>query len=247
MWIVPDWPAPANIKAVSTTRSGGISEGPYLGLNLGAHVGDKSEHVEHNRDWLQQQLGLDVAPVWLNQTHSTRVISLPQAELSPAQASSPDADGSMTEQPGIACTVMTADCLPVLLCDRAGRQVAAVHAGWRGLADGILEEAVAQFHVKGREILVWMGPAIGASAFEVGGEVREQFMAQHADAAEAFQPYGDKWLADLYLLARQRLAQVGVEHVFGGDLCTFSDPARFYSYRRDGITGRQATLIWIES
>lgn len=241
MWIVPDWPAPANVKAIATTRKGGNSTGPYQGLNLGNHVGDDPEVVLQNRGWLQQQLGLETAPVWLNQTHSIDVVNLkqPSAEVL-------DADGSYTAQKRLPCVVMTADCLPVILCDRQGEQVAAVHAGWRGLVDGIIEQAVAQFSVPGSEIMAWLGPAIGPKAFEVGGEVREQFLAHDPAAAQGFEPHGEKWLADLYLLARQRLASVSVNDVFGGDACTFSDAEKFFSYRRDGVTGRQATLIWLE-
>lgn len=241
MFICPDWPAPAHIKAVSTTREGGRSLPPYQGLNLGAHVGDQPEHVASNREALRQALGLAQAPIWLNQIHSCRVLTLTE----PASAVS-DADGSYTQTPGLACTVMTADCLPVLLCDQGGTQVAAVHAGWRGLVDGILEAALAKFTGPGEAVLAWLGPAIGPSAFEVGSEVRAQFMAVMPEAEAAFQPHGEKWLADLYLLARQRLARAGVHQIFGGDQCTYSLPKHYFSYRRDGITGRQASLIWIE-
>ncbi|MEJ2764105.1 peptidoglycan editing factor PgeF [Photobacterium sp. MCCC 1A19761] len=241
MFLTPDWPAPAHIKAVSTTREGGISLPPYQGLNLGAHVGDQSEHVASNREALRQALDLARSPVWLNQIHSNRVLTL-TASTSALQ----DADGSYTQTPGLACTVMTADCLPVLLCDQDGTQVAAVHAGWRGLADGILEAALTKFTGPGETILAWLGPAIGPTAFEVGGEVRAQFMAVMPEAEAAFQPQGEKWLADLYLLARQRLARAGVHQIFGGDQCTYSQPEEYFSYRRDGVTGRQASLIWIE-
>lgn len=241
MWITPDWPAPANVKAVSTTRFGGISQGPYEGLNLGDHVGDTPAAVSHNRQWLQQQLGLAHAPAWLSQTHSTIVQELhePLTEI-------PHADASITRQLGLACTVMTADCLPVLLCDRQGTQVGAVHAGWRGLADGIIEQTVACFGQAPDQLLAWLGPAIGPQAFEVGGEVREQFLADDPAAESAFLPQGDKWLADIYQLARLRLHRLGVTQVFGGSECTVSDASRFFSYRRDGVTGRQASLIWLE-
>lgn len=242
MFIVPDWPVPANVKAVSTTRLGGASQQPYQGLNLGLHVGDKAEHVQRNRTQLQQELRLVDSPAWLNQIHSNRVLDL-NASLTVV----PDADGSYTQASGIACTVMTADCLPLLLCDTAGTQVAAVHAGWRGLADGIIEAALEKFTVPADQILVWLGPAIGPDAFEVGSEVREQFIAEQLQAEQAFKPYGEKWLADLYLLARQRLQRFGVTNIYGGEYCTFGDPERFYSYRREGVTGRQASLIWIES
>ena len=242
MFIVPDWPAPANIKAVSTTRLGGVSQQPYLGLNLGLHVGDNKEHVQRNREQLQQELRLVEPPAWLNQIHSTEVIDL-NASLTVV----PDADGSYTQTSGIACTVMTADCLPVLLCDTGGNQVAAVHAGWRGAADGIIEAALDKFTVPSDQILAWLGPAIGPDAFEVGSEVRELFLAEQPQAELAFKPHGDKWLADLYLLARQRLQRYGVKKIYGGEFCTFSNPDCFYSYRRDGVTGRQASLTWIEA
>lgn len=241
MLIFPDWPAPANVKAVSTTRAGGVSQQPYHGLNLGLHVGDKAEDVQCNRQLLQQQLGLAEPPAWLNQIHSNRVLALD----APLQAV-PDADGSYTRVPGITCSVMTADCLPVLLCDKAGTQVAAVHAGWRGLADGIIEAALDKFTVPAEQVLAWLGPAIGPDAFEVGSEVRQQFVAAMAQAELAFSPHGEKWLADLYLLARQRLQQYGVTEIYGGEYCTFGEPELFYSYRRDGVTGRQASLIWLE-
>jgi len=242
VFIVPDWPAPANIKAVSTTRLGGVSQQPYLGLNLGLHVGDNKEHVQRNREQLQQELRLVEPPAWLNQIHSTEVIDL-NASLTVV----PDADGSYTQTSGIACTVMTADCLPVLLCDTGGNQVAAVHAGWRGAADGIIEAALDKFTVPSDQILAWLGPAIGPDAFEVGSEVRELFLAEQPQAELAFKPHGDKWLADLYLLARQRLQRYGVKKIYGGEFCTFSNPDCFYSYRRDGVTGRQASLTWIEA
>ncbi|MGF1727884.1 peptidoglycan editing factor PgeF [Photobacterium nomapromontoriensis] len=240
MLIIPNWPAPSRVRAVTTTRLGGHSVVPYQGLNLGMHVGDNQTVVQANRDDLQQALSLVTAPAWLNQIHSTTVIALDKPLLSV-----PDADGSYTCQPGLACTVMTADCLPVILCDRAGTQVAAVHAGWRGLANGIIEAALALFSVPASDILAWLGPAIGPSAFEVGSDVRDQFIAYQPEAQRAFQAYGDKWLADLYRLATQRLNASGVDQVFGGEYCTYNEPERFFSYRRDGVTGRQATLIWL--
>ncbi|WP_299022070.1 peptidoglycan editing factor PgeF [uncultured Photobacterium sp.] len=240
MLIFPDWPAAAHVKAASTTRLGGVSQPPYQGLNLGLHVGDEAELVGKNRTLLQQQLGLMEQPAWLNQIHSTRVIEL-QSPLSSVS----DADGSYTQVAGLGCVVMTADCLPLLLCDKEGTQVAAVHAGWRGLADGIIEAALAKFTVPADSIMAWLGPAISPEVFEVGGEVREQFIAGSPQAEHAFKPHGDKWLADLYILARQRLQAYGVTQIYGGQYCTFSDPELFYSYRRDGVTGRQASLIWL--
>lgn len=240
MLIIPDWPVAEHVKAFSTTRQGGVSQPPYQAMNLGMHVGDDAELVQQNRTLLQQQIGLATAPVWLNQIHSNRVVRL----LSPL-SEVPDADGSYTQNTNLACVVMTADCLPVLLCDKAGTQVAAVHAGWRGLADGVIEAALAKFTVPADRIMAWLGPAIGPSAFEVGSEVRDQFIAASPSASQAFLPHGDKWLADLSLLARLRLQAFGVKDVYGGNLCTYSDAERFYSYRRDGVTGRQASLIWL--
>lgn len=243
MLIIPNWPAPARVKAVATTRIGGVSEAPYRGFNLGDHVGDRPDDVAANRKALQQQLGLASPLPWLNQIHSTKVLS-----LDGSVPASVEVDGSYTSHQGMPCVVMTADCLPVLLCDKAGTQVAAVHAGWRGLVDGIIENALAEFSVPGGEIMAWLGPAISQAAFEVGGEVREQFVAHDPAAEAAFTAHGKgKWLADLYLLARQRLQRQGVIEVYGGEYCTFSEPDRFFSYRRDGVTGRQASLIWLDA
>ncbi|WP_261857804.1 peptidoglycan editing factor PgeF [Photobacterium sanguinicancri] len=239
--IIPDWPAPTNVKAISTTRVGGTSVAPYQSFNLGLHVGDDPLAVCHHRDSLQQQLQLPSSPAWLNQTHSTTVLTLTKPLLEVV-----DADGSYTQQSGIACTVMTADCLPVLLCDKAGTQVAAVHAGWRGLVDGIIEQALALFNAPSSDILVWLGPAIGPQQFEVGEEVRQQFMAVLPEAECAFTAHGEKWLADIYQLARQRLCHSGITHIYGGEHCTVTESDTFFSYRRDGVTGRQASLIWIE-
>ncbi len=240
MWFEVDWPAPANVRAISTDRQGGHSASPYDSLNLGTHVGDEVGAVARNRTALAEQAGLPREPVWLEQVHGTRVLTLPIA------SAPPPADASYTETPGQVCTVMTADCLPVLFCDRQGREVAAAHAGWRGLVDGVLEATLSQFRAPRSAILAWMGPAIGPAAFEVGGEVRERFIAQDPAAATAFVARPDgKYLADLYTLARQRLSRAGVTQVYGGEHCTYSEPERFFSYRRDGQTGRQASLIWI--
>lgn len=241
-FLIPQWPAPSHVKALSTTRRDGYSQGQYSGLNLGLHVQDDPELVGRNRALLQQQVGVDLSAAWLNQTHSIRVKELPYE--SDVEA----ADGAWTQMPHVPCVVLTADCLPVLLTNRIGTQVAAVHAGWRGLCDGILEQAVAKF-ADPDDVLVWLGPAIGPQAFEVGEDVRQAFISHQAEAQVAFVPHpvnANKWLADIYQLARLRLAQVGVTAVYGGEHCTFSDSERFYSYRRDGVTGRQATLIWLE-
>jgi hypothetical protein len=241
-WITPDWPAPATVRALSTSRSGGVSAGVFASLNLGTHVGDDPALVAQNRQLLQQQAQLPATPAWLNQVHGTQVLDLAhwQGELV-------SADASVSRQSGQVCLVMTADCLPVLFCDRQGRQVAAAHAGWRGLCDGVLEQTVATF-AEPAGVLAWLGPAIGPTAFAVGAEVRAAFLAKDAAANRAFVPQGQgKYLADLYLLARMRLQAVGVTAIYGGDLCTYSADKRFFSYRRDGQTGRQASLIWLQA
>ncbi|MHB1186723.1 peptidoglycan editing factor PgeF [Thiobacillus sp.] len=223
-----------------TTRGGGVSQTPWTSLNLGDHVGDEPAHVAANRARLRQHLPAE--PGWLRQVHSARVIEL-------GREPNPEADAAFTREPGQVCAVLTADCLPVLFCDRAGSVVAAAHAGWRGLADGVLEATVAAMQVPPGEILAWMGAAIGPQAFEVGDEVRQAFVAQHAEADIAFMPHPvsvpGKWLADIYQLARIRLRQAGVKAVYGGGRCTFNEAATFYSYRREGITGRMASLIWL--
>ncbi|MGR5159798.1 peptidoglycan editing factor PgeF [Vibrio owensii] len=238
--IIPNWPAPKNVKAFASTRVGGFSTTPYQGLNLGAHVGDDLSIVEKNRDWLAQQAKMPNAPIWLNQTHSTVV----------AQASVPtkqvlNADGVFTSSNQVVCSAMTADCLPVLLTNTQGTQVAAVHAGWRGLANGIVENALELFS---GEVMAWLGPAIGPQAFEVGEDVLQAFVDFDSQAHQAFTPRDieGKWLADMSKLATQRLNKLGVTQVFDSGLCTFQDKNDFYSYRRDGVTGRQATFIWIE-
>lgn len=237
--LVPDWPAPAGVRACVTTRAGGVSQAPFDTLNLGEHVGDDPAAVAENRRRLQALLGC--RPAWLTQVHGVAVV-----EADPVQVA--EADASWTATPGVACTAMTADCLPVLFCDRAGTRVAAAHAGWRGLAAGVLEATVAALGCPAGEVLVWLGPAIGPQAFEVGAEVREAFVAQHGEAAAAFVPSvnAGRCMADLYRLARIRLAAIGVTAVYGGGLCTFGDAERFYSYRRASRTGRLASLIWLE-
>ncbi|MBZ0093640.1 MAG: peptidoglycan editing factor PgeF [Sulfuricellaceae bacterium] len=238
-WIVPDWPAPARVRARVTTRRGGVSTGPYASLNLGDHVGDEADSVAQNRVILRA--ALPSGPVWLKQVHS---VAVAEADVA---VGVPEADASVARRAGTVCAVLTADCLPLLLCDRQGTVVGAAHAGWRGLADGVIEAAVAAMAAPADDLLAWLGPAIGPQSFEVGDEVRAVFTAHHAAAAAAFVPHGPgKWLADLYALARLRLAALGVEHVYGGGLCTYRDSERFYSYRRDGATGRMASLVWLE-
>ena len=241
-WIQPDWPAPGNVRALSTTRDGGVSEGVFAGLNLGAHVGDEPARVEANRARLQQEAAIPGPLNWLNQVHGIAV-----HPVSDRYERAPDADAACAHEAGLACIVMTADCLPVLFCDRAGTRVAAAHAGWRGLHAGVLEESIDAMGCEPAEILVWLGPAIGPPAFEVGGEVREAFVAEQAEAVAAFVPSANegKWLADIYRLARLRLARAGVTAIYGGEYCTFSDSEQFYSYRRDGQTGRMASLVWL--
>ncbi len=235
--IVPDWPAPSRVKSLMTTREGGVSHAPWASFNLGDHVGDDLAHVAANRAHLRQ--GLPSEPGWLKQVHSASVVE--------TGADVPQADASFTRQTGTVSVVLTADCLPVLFCDRAGSVVAAAHAGWRGLADGVLESTVAAMKVPPAGILAWMGAAIGPQAFEVGDEVRQVFVAQHPQAAAAFVAHAPgKWLADIYLLARIRLQGLGVKAVYGGGRCTFTESERFFSYRRDGVTGRMAALIWLE-
>ena len=235
--LLPEWPAPPRVRSCVTTRAGGVSLPPFDRLNLGTHVGDDAEAVAQNRSRLQALLGCQ--PTWLNQVHSPDVV-----EATPAQVLT--ADASWTATPGVAALVMTADCLPVLFCDRAGTRVAAAHAGWRGLAGGVLENTLDALALDPAETLVWLGPAIGPEAFEVGAEVREAFVAQHAEAASAFVPgaQAGKFMADIYQLARIRLAAQGVTAVYGGGLCTVSDE-RFFSYRRAARTGRFASLIWL--
>jgi len=243
-FIQPNWPAPANVKALQTTRLGGVSRAPYNSLNFGDHVKDDPVHVAHNRQLLSDFVPSE--PVWLNQVHGTRVID---AALSSCIET---ADAAFTDRKQVVCVTMTADCLPVLLCDAQGSMVAAVHAGWRSLCDGAIEATVESMLVrqpalKPNQLMAWLGPAIGPQAFEVGSEVRAQFIAKAPLAEQAFMPHGDKWLGNLYLIAQQRLHALGVTNVYGGDMCTYTDEARFFSFRRDGDTGRMATLIWLSA
>ena len=237
-----DWPAPANVRCLVTTRRGGVSRGPFAGFNLGSQVEDEPAHVRHNRALLQHHLGSGVPLQWLRQVHGSEVFVLEEQEEAP-----PRADAIYTRRPRRAAGILTADCLPVCLCSRAGGEVAVAHAGWRGLAAGVLENTLRRFAAPAGDILAWLGPAIGPCHFEVGGEVREAFLADHPEAELAFSPAPreGKWMADLYALARQRLAAAGVSSVHGGGRCTFCEPERFYSYRRDGRTGRFATLVYL--
>jgi YfiH family protein len=237
--LIPEWPAPRNVRSLQTTRIGGRSVAPYDSFNLGDHVGDVPQAVAHNRQRLAQLLPSE--PVWLKQVHGIAVTNADCADCLP------QADAAVARQRGAVCVVMTADCLPILLCDEAGTFVGAVHAGWKSLVAGVIEAAVKEMGVAPQNLLAWLGPAISQRAFEVGEEVRDLFVAQDAQASEAFLPgTKGKWMADIYLLAHQRLHALGVSRVYGGEHCTYSDSARFYSYRRDGVTGRMGTFIWLE-
>ena len=240
-FIIPDWPASGTVRAISTPRHGGVSPPPYASLNLADHVGDDPAHIAENRRRLAAMAGLPAEPAWLKQVHGTTVVAA-ETVLTPVAA-----DAAFTRAPGRPCVVMTADCLPVLLCDRAGTVVAAAHAGWRGLASGVIAATVARMGVRPAELLAWLGPAIGPNAFEVGEDVRAAFLALDAGNAGCFRPSpAGRWLADLYELARRQLRERGVSAVYGGEFCTFSEPERFFSYRRQNRTGRMATLIWLE-
>ncbi|MEQ1774737.1 MAG: peptidoglycan editing factor PgeF [Burkholderiales bacterium] len=244
-WIVPDWPAPTNVKAFITTRHGGVSTGPHASFNLGLRADDDAQAVAQNRMLLQQHL--PQVPKWLRQIHGTRVVN---ADAINERTDSLEADASIALNPGTVCTIMIADCLPVLFTNRAGTRVAAAHAGWRGLSNGVIGNTVQALSNAGddtADLLAYIGPGIGPTAFEVGADVFEAFTANDAATRAAFVPHAPgKWLANLSMLARRALAQAGLapQHIYGGDLCTFSDPARFYSYRRDKITGRMAAFIW---
>lgn len=239
-FILPDWPAPPQVHAATTTRRGGQSLARYQALNLANHVGDAAVDVTANREVLQRELGLSQAPYWLNQIHSAVVV---EAGGQPC----PDADASWSARPGQVCGVLTADCLPVLFCDRAGSRVASAHAGWRGLHAGVLSATIQAMALPPAQLMAWFGPAIGAEAFEVGAEVVEAFANKHAAYAAAFrQTDASHWLCDIYQLASIELRQHGLVEIYGGGLCTYRDEQRFYSYRRDGDTGRMASLIWLE-
>ncbi len=239
-YITPTWPAPPNVRALTTTRIGGVSRGPYESLNLGDHVGDDPEAVQRNRARLREILNLPAEPLWLKQVHGTHVVD---AASAPPGAT---ADGAYTDKPGIVLAVLTADCLPVFLCDRAGAKIALLHAGWRGLASGVIEAGVAKLGAPAAELLAWLGPAIGPVSYEVGEEVRAVFCSHDTAAAVAFRSSGPgRWWADIYELARQRLRDCGVRAIFGGEHCTLREQDRFFSYRRDGQCGRMASLLWL--
>jgi polyphenol oxidase len=236
-WLEADWPAPTNVHAVTTLRTGGVSQGYFASLNPATHVGDEPDSVSQNRQIIRTMLDLPSGPVWLNQTHSNRAI---EAVATPSPQL---ADACYTDQHGVVCAVMTADCLPLLVCSCDGSEIAAIHAGWRGLLDGVIDNTLSALHHK--DVLIWLGPAIGPECFEVGSEVRELFVGKSADYTPAFTPKSaEKWLADIYQLARINLTKLGIEKIYGGNFCTVTDEERFYSYRRDKHTGRMTTLIW---
>ncbi len=254
--INPDWPAPKNVKAWSTYRNGGYSETPFNQMNLAHHVSDDKNTVNRNRQLLRESLALPAEPCWLKQTHSIDVVK------ATSQTGHYQADGSFTSQSGVVCIVMTADCLPILLCNKKGSVVAAVHAGWRGLLNGIIGVAVKKLETPADQILAWLGPAIGPQSFEVRDDLREAFVKNDCKAKNAFslrssielttESIGrpkDKsdgfWLADIYQLAELQLQRLGIEHIYGKKWCTYKERALFYSYRRDGVTGRMASLIWL--
>lgn len=238
-FIFPDWPAPRGVRALSTTRGGGFSAAPWQGFNLGDHVGDDPQAVARNRARLRRELPAE--PVWLKQVHGTRCVDAALAEPGT------EADASFTRERGVVCAVLVADCLPVLLCDDEASVVGVAHAGWRGLAAGVVEATVGAMALPGERLMAWLGPAIGPQAFEVGNEVRERFMDVDAAAAAAFvSAPGGKWLCDIALLARQRLSALGIRRIAGADSCSAANATRYFSYRRDGVTGRMASLVWLE-
>lgn len=238
--LVPDWPAPHQVRACTTTRIGGCSTGPYHALNLAEHVADDAATVERNRELLRHSLSLPAVPIWLRQEHGTRVID------AAAATAERGADGSFTTQPGFICAVLTADCVPILLCDRAGTRVAALHGGWRGLLDGIIAQGVAALEVVPASLLAWIGPAIGAAAYFVQEDLRQHFIAADAGNQRFFAARAGRLTFDLTGYCAARLAACGVTSIHQSGRCTYSEPETFYSYRREPITGRMATLIWLQ-
>lgn len=249
LFIRPGWPAPPRVGAVSTTRVGGVSRAPFDSFNLGPGSGDDPAAIAANQRRLRAALDLPSEPAWLRQVHGSRVIHLPAGRSNAGleTESRPEADAAWTDRPGTVCAVLTADCLPVLLCTQAGGAVAAVHCGWRGLAAGVLTEAIRAMPGEASELMAWLGPAIGPEVYEVGPEVRQAFVERGEASSQAFRPGADwnKFYCDLYAIAHIELQEAGVRAVYGGGFCTYSDAERFFSYRRDGRTGRMATLIWM--
>ncbi|MCC5854645.1 MAG: peptidoglycan editing factor PgeF [Idiomarina sp.] len=238
----PEWAVPKHIQAAVTTRQGGVSAAPYASLNLGTHVGDLPAAVTTNRARVKKDLKLPSSPLWLSQVHGTRVVRTHGETMT----DTPESDASYTATPGVVLAIMTADCLPLLLTNRDGTEIAVAHCGWKGIAGGLIRKVVAEFESPAEDIIAWMGPAIGPSAFEVGDDVRRAMMKSDAGHQDAFQPFQQRWLADIYQLVRHDLALSGVREVTGGDLCTVSDSEQFFSYRRDGVTGRMGSFLWIQ-
>lgn len=242
MWIQANWPAATHIHAVTTTRVDGFSYPPYDSLNLAMHVGDKPELVEKNRCKVTEALSIPSAPVWLQQVHGAVVVEANEGNLGK------EADGSYTRRPGVVCAVLTADCLPIFLCDEAGQQVAVLHAGWKGLYAGVIASGIKEFTVSQENIMAWLGPAIGPEAFEVGKDVYTVFTLMDSSFAECFVPCAEhKWLADIYALATRLLNRSGVTSIHGGGYCTYTESDKYFSYRRDGQCGRMASLIWMDA
>ena len=238
-FVEPDWNAPPRVRALCTTRRGGVSKVPYDCLNLGLHVGDDENDVRHNRELLRRELRLPAEPEWISQTHGTRCVILEQDD-------SRDADAAITREPGRVAVVMVADCLPLLICNRDGTEVAALHAGWRGLQAGVVRAGLERMQSRAADLIAWVGPGISKHHFEVGDEVLEAFRATHDGAADFFEPHGvGHWMCDLAGLAARELERLGVGRVWRDPHCTYHDAQRFYSYRRDRVTGRMAALIWI--
>ena len=246
--IEPEWAAPARVRSAFTLRGGGASVAPHESLNLGTHVGDVPAAVAENRRRVRERLGLPAEPVWLTQVHGTQVVDVDALRASGADASPPEADAAVTRTPGSVCVIQVADCMPVLFAARDGSAVGAAHAGWRGLAGGVLEQTIAKLSVPPAQLGAWLGPTISQKNFEVGDDVRAAFMKDDPGAVVAFEANSrGRWQCDLYALARRRLATLGVGDVSGGGWCTFADRSRFFSYRRDGQCGRMAALIWMEA
>ena len=253
-FLIPDWPAPAQVKSAITLRSGGCSRAPFDSNNLALHVEDSEADVQTNRQNLIKSLALPTHPLWLNQCHGTDLVYVPDYLHEPQQAAT--ADGSYSDTANSVCAILTADCLPVLLCNQSGTQVAAAHAGWRGLCGGILRKTVATFKHSPGQVMAYLGPAIGPQVFEVGGEVLQAFLSRAQNqshqlairkAFNAVDGSEGKYLADLYALARAELSASGVTDIYGGNCCSYSDSEHFYSFRREPKTGRNASLIWLQS
>lgn len=241
--LIPKWPKPANVHAYSTLRPNGHSQNVYSSFNLGDHVGDDPKHVAANRKHLSRELNLLKEPFWLEQVHGCEAVVIDNL----SDQSCHRADASIASTPNNVCVIMTADCLPILFTNRQGTEVAAIHAGWRGLVGGVIEETLKKMRSDPQDILAWLGPAIGPESFEVGDEVYQQFITKQSFFSSGFKSHQPgKWLANLYTLASSELYRLGIKEIYSDLLCTYSDPTRFFSYRRDGQTGRMATLIWIE-